>query len=154
MFFSISVRGASVIAEKSSESMCWTRGCWFRGTGTSSSQNRKMEVQSLCVSVLQSERSRCALTRHFGKSLVLHPAIISHGSATERIGKGRILSYINNTMRCIISSKTLCRVAKTETAQSLSPHSRCPTEAHDGGVFAQCWFAPQARQTERLLAGC
>lgn len=55
----------------------------------------------------------------------------------------------NNTMRYIISSKTLYCVAKSETVQSSSLHSRCPTKAHVRGVFV-----PQARHTEWLLAGC
>lgn len=104
-----------------------------------------------------------SLTKKKKNSLVLHPTLYSHyhesGLCHRRhcIGWGRILSNINsynNALRYIISSKTRCCVGKSETAQSLSLHSRCSTKAHDRGVFAQCRFAPQARQTEWLPAGC
>lgn len=54
-------------------------------------------------------------------------------------------------MRDIISSKTMCFEAKSETTDFSPYHHRADaTKAHDsffGGFFATCWFAPQARQT-------
>lgn len=87
--------------------------------------------------------------------ILLYPTISWVRILPQKV-EGNFLSTMNSynsTMKYKISSKTRCCVAKSETARSLSPHSRCPTKAHDRGVSAQCWFAPQARQTEWLLAG-